>query len=144
MSDIDIAVSLLQSEEISIIFIKNKEVLYKSSYHGIRPFVDAINNCGSVLKGSSVADRIIGKASALLCIYTGVIHLYGSIISSDAMIILDHNKIPYKYGKAVQKITNRCGTDLCPFEKVVLGIDDPENAYRVINKIISGSNPINI
>src|SRR3972149_7455536 len=144
MSDIDIAVSLLQSKEISIIFIKNKKVLYKSTDHGIRPFIDAITNCGYVLNGSAVADRIVGKASALLCIYTGVIHLYGSIISSDAMIILDQYKIPYIYGNVVMKITNRSGTDLCPFEKAVQSINNPENAYQVINGIINGSNPINI
>lgn len=136
MRDLEIAQAMLQTEGLSLIFMKDGRVVYRSGQPGLKPLVDAIRICGRDLEGSSMADKIVGRAAALLAIYTQVSSIYASTLGSDAAQVLERHGVRYRYGQIVEWILNRAGTDLCPFEKSVSDTADPAEAYRRIVKIV--------
>ncbi len=118
MRNIDIAKSVLEKESMSIVMVKNQEVIYKSKDSGIKPLLFAYQNNLEELEGVSVADKVIGKAAALLLIEGNIHDLYAELISDGALEVLRDTDVKVIYGERVEKILNRDQTDLCPMEKL--------------------------
>lgn len=84
------------------------------------------------LKGFSAADKIIGKAAAMLFVKAGVKEVYGSVMSSSAAELLQKYNIPCSWGTLTDKIINRKGDGVCPMEQTVAGINDLTEAYEAL------------
>ena len=125
-------------EEHSLVVFKNGE---KSVYNGkgIRPLVDYLET--DDLEGAYVADKVIGKASALLLVYGGVKEVYTPLMSKPAKKVFKRNHIKYNADKVVDEIINRAGTDICPMEKKVRNIDDPKTAYEMFKEMFENFTP---
>ena len=80
-----------------------------------------------------LADKVIGKAAALLCLKAGIKIIYAGVISTPALEILKENCIPVGYGNEVTAIENRTKTGLCPMESLSRRVESPDVMY---NKII--------
>ncbi len=116
----------------SLIVVKdNRKTIYDG--RGIRPLINLIEQEG--FNGAFVADKVIGKASALLLVYGGAAEVYTPVISKPAVKIFKDNNIKYSADKTVDNVINREGTDLCPMEKKVKNIDNPEKAYLLFREI---------
>lgn len=108
--------------------------LYTSTKKGIAPIMDMLENNRAFFDGAIVADRVIGKAAAMLLIDSGALFIYGEMTSEHALKILDNAKksnpdFSYEVGKVVPYIINRAGDDMCPMEKTVLSLESPADAY---------------
>lgn len=68
------------------------------------------------LHGSTVADKVVGKAAASLMILAKVKDVYADVVSQIALDMMESNGIRITYGNLVPYIINRDGTDLCPLE----------------------------
>jgi hypothetical protein len=90
--------------------------------------------------GSTVGDRILGKASALLCVYTQVSNVYSPQATKTALAVLIRAGIPGQTDEMISYIKNRFGNDICPYEKMLLDIDSPEEAYNTLKKAVDKSN----
>lgn len=119
-------------DNCSCILFKNNKIIFKSFDSGIKPLVEAID----IMSGAIVADKIIGKAAALLCAYGEAKAVYGHIMSVAAQEIFVQNNIEYSYFESTEIINNRQGTDICPMEKLVLHIDSSKEAFDSISKLI--------
>ena len=119
----------LKDEKLSIITSNG----YKSSDNGIKPILLRINENRYFFKDLSVADKIIGKASAMLLVYSGVKEVNALVLSKSGKEILEKYKVKYSYEELVEYIINRKGDGMCPMEMTVKDIDDLENAYSALN-----------
>lgn len=128
--DLQLAKQRLKSLGISLSIVKDDSVLFESHDHGVRGLIDAILKWGSAMRGASVADSVIGRGAALLCLYSGVAEIYAVTLSKNALDALKENHTPFQYDLLVPRILNRSRTDICPFEKAVLGINDPQRAFE--------------
>lgn len=126
MKDIDKAKSLLKNDK-TLVFVKGDSII-DSSLSGIKPLINFLNE-GINLEGYSLADKIIGKAQAMLCVKAKIKEVYGKVVSKGGKRILDKYSIPYTYDVLTDEIINHQGTDICPMEKVVKDIEDIEKAY---------------
>ena len=99
---------------------------------GISPLVNAIE--GGDLSGYSAADTVVGKAAALLMVKAGIVCAYAVNISMSAKAVFEAHNIYYEFTTLADKIMNRENTDVCPMEKTVAQIDDPEQAYCAIKQ----------
>lgn len=104
---------------------------------GIKPVVDYLEKDN--FDGAFVADKVIGKASALLLVYGKVQEVYTPAISKPAVKVFEDNNVKYSADKIVDNIINRTGTDLCPMEKKVQNIDNPKKAYKLFRKLLKES-----
>jgi hypothetical protein len=131
----------LDKEELSVIIVSKSKVLYTSQVHGIAPLIDAIDRVGvDALRGSEVADRVIGKASALLICYFEAKKAFAKIMSVAGAEVLRSHAIDFFTEKSTKEIRNRNNSDICPFEKAVLQVDNPSEAYRLIKLQIGRKN----
>ncbi len=117
----------------SLQIYKNSELVFSSSKKGVRPHLDAIEEVGlTELKGSVMVDKIIGRAAALLILYVKAAESYALVISEGAKQLFDESGIHYGYRKQTENIKTENGVIYCPFEQMVQGIDEPEQAYHAI------------
>jgi hypothetical protein len=114
--------------------VVNGEREYTSKLSGVSPLLDIIKNAPEVLSGACVADKIVGKAAAVLFVYSGVKEVYAKTVSSYAILVLKKAGINLVYEKKVPFIKNRAGTDICPMEKLVLDIEDPKAGAAALLK----------
>jgi hypothetical protein len=77
----------------------------------------------------------VGRAAALLSVYSKIVAVYGVNMSDGALSIFKANGIHYEYGTLVARILNREKNDICPFDKAVLGIDDPSVALGRLKSV---------
>lgn len=131
--------NLLEKAKISIIkddcnlAVLKDDSSYFSSEHGIGTLLKLINESPSILKGSYTADSVVGKAAAFLMIKGEIKELYAQIISEHAADVLEKYNIPFSYGEIVPHIINRAGDGMCPMEQKVLNIDNPHDAYILLD-----------
>lgn len=113
------------------ICIVEKQYIILSDKRGIAPIVEFID-ANYNFSGDVVADQVVGKAAALLFVKEGFVAVYGKVMSEAGKKVLEDHNIRYEYGTLVPKIINRAGDDICPMEKAVMDIDDPEEAFKVL------------
>jgi len=134
MRDLDLAKQRLNEKNLSLVIVKNGKLLFETSSPGIRGFLSAIEEVGEDLSKSSVADKIAGRAVALLCAYSHVNEVFAVVLSKEALKVLREHNIKHEYEKLVSNILNAKGTDMCPFEKYALKIRDSTEAYEKLKR----------
>lgn len=133
--DLHLARALLMEKGATIVVVKNGRVLYIGYDHGLRDLYMIVRNKEVSLPGSSVADKVIGKAAAVILLSHAVKGVYATILSKSALELLKRRILKLEYEKLVPAIRGR-NEDLCPFEKLVLKIDDVKEAYRVLMRAL--------
>ena len=120
--------------EITFAAVLSDGILITSEKKGIAPMMALLEEDKDILKGAYVADRVIGRAAALLMEKAGVAAAFGELVSSHALKAFGKSGIPFTYGKEADYIINRTKTGMCPMEQTVLDIEDAEEAYEALRK----------
>jgi hypothetical protein len=81
-----------------------------------------------------IADKVIGKAAALLMVYAGVKEVFTPTISDPAVEVFEKHNVKITYDKVVERIINRTGDGLCPMESLCLNVENPEEAFDLIRR----------
>lgn len=115
--------------------LKKDDSILTSERTGIAPIMQWLEE-GIDLTGYEAADKIIGKAAAMLFTKAGVTSVYGEVMSEPARLFLKSKGIPYSYGTLTDKIINRAGNGMCPMEMTVLEINDVEEAYTALKETL--------
>ena len=123
MTPLERAIGLLRSSDYTCILCDRDRVL-TSKKTGIAPLLERCEDA-SELAGMEVADRIVGKAAAMLLTLFGVKAVYGEVMSKTALQFLTAHGIEAQYGTLVPMIINRKGDGMCPMEQTVAALDDP-------------------
>ena len=137
MKDITKAKTILESG-YTCVLVKGK-MSFTSKRNGIVPMVKFLND-GIDLEGFSVADKIVGKAVAMLFVLAEVKEMYAEVLSKTAISVLEANGIAYSYKILTDNIINRQGTGLCPMEETVQDIFDCKQAYEKIKVKLASLN----
>jgi len=136
LRDVELARKKLMAEVLSLVVVKQGRTLFTSSESGVRGLIEAIRECGSSLNGAALADRIVGKAAALLCAYAKISRVYACVMSRPGSAVLRRFLVPFEHRTLVRNILDRHRTGICPFEKLVLDVDSPNVAFTRINKCL--------
>lgn len=107
------------------------EVLYTSTERGVAPLIELIKDHGT-LEGFCAADKVVGKAAALLYIKMKVSRVHAKTASKSAVHIFKKYGVPFTYESRCEYIINRKGDGPCPMESAVSGTDSPEEAFYLI------------
>lgn len=131
MKDVLKAKELLKDEK-TLVFVKDDKI-FDSTLSGVKPLIGFLSD-GVDLNGFSLADKIVGKAQAMLAVKAGIVEVYAKIMSKAGEEILKKYNIPYSYDTLVDEIINRKGDDICPMEKTVKDINDLDEAYKALKE----------
>jgi len=123
----------LANSENNLMIFREDELVFQSQGRGIAPLIEAINTVGREdLAGVTTADRVVGKAAALLNLYMGAAEVHAGVISSGAKKLLSDHGVGYEFLEDTDVIKAKDGIVFCPFEKLVWDVSDPEEAYALI------------
>lgn len=129
-TDLKLARQRLLQKNLSLVISKNGSVLFETQASGISGLLEAIEKLGNKMAGASVADRIVGRAAALLLAYSGADAVFAFTISDSGIEVLGNHRIAYEFDERVPSILNLSKTDVCPFEKLAAKFSDPKKAYE--------------
>ena len=132
--DMDLAREILLKTDYSIVVIKNSKILTKRRGVGIRPILETIDELNNSIHDSVIGDRILGKASALLCRYAKAKGVYSPQATKTAIALLIMADIPSQIDQMVPYIKNRNGDGACPFEEMLKGVESPDEAYNILKE----------
>ena len=135
MNDLEAAKNQLYRKELTLAIVKNGEVLFETQSHRISGFLGAIEQFGDELEGASLADRVAGKAVALLCVYVNIKEVYAEVLSKKAKTVFEQNGVHHEWKELVDSILDLNKSDVCPFEKAADGVSDPKDAYRTFKAL---------
>ena len=126
----------LLDEGLSLIVIDENGRKFSSRKNGIKPLLDCLDSEEITLRGAQVADKVVGRAAALLFALSEIKSLYATVLSEKAIDILDSAGIDYAFGTLVPYIKNRDENGMCPIEQSVTDMADPTTARRVIEEAL--------
>lgn len=109
------------------------DTLHTSTSRGVAPLLALIDS-GTDVSGFSAADKVVGKATALLYRYLGVKAVYARVISRSAAEVL--KDIHLEFDRQVPFIQNREGTGRCPMELATENMNDPATALDAIRRTL--------
>ncbi len=135
MNETERAIALLRQGDYSCVFCDRDRVL-TDRRRGIAPILERIE-AGESLRGMAVADKIIGKAAALLLVCGGARSVYGEVMSEPAKALLEDAGVETACGTLVKAIRNRTDTDICPMEKAVAALKTPSEAPAVLRAALN-------
>ena len=116
-----------------LVIWRGGKVVFSSLSKGIRPHLEAINKLGrDGLRGTVMADKIVGRAAALLMLYSAPAEVHASVITTRAGELLEADHVKVYFLREVPTIKEADGHINCPFEAMVQGTCDPEEAYSAI------------
>lgn len=125
------AKEILTKNNCTFVAVKNHETR-TSALRGVAPIIKLIDEEPEFLNGACVADKVIGKAAAILLYKYGVKEIYTPLTSDHAIKYLSNKNIKFEYNEKTEYIINRTKTDMCPMEKTVLYTDDETEAEQLI------------
>ena len=126
--------NIMEANDLKLVVWKDGRTLARSKDRGIKPVYDVYKNSFKDLQGAFVADRVTGKAAAMLLTEGRISGLYSELISEPAARILEENSISYQYGKKVDYIMNRDQDGLCPIESISSKTDRVDELVEGIEK----------
>ncbi|MBQ4088109.1 MAG: DUF1893 domain-containing protein [Clostridia bacterium] len=127
-----IAITRIQNGTASCVVVKHNRIISSDSPRGIAHVI-ALHESGK-LKNAFVADKIVGKAAAMIFSLGGVKGCYGENVSESAVKWLKAHGIPFTYTNCSEYIVNRKGDGMCPMEETVLHMEDAEKALLALKQ----------
>ena len=109
--------------------------IYKRFDRGIWPLLTFWDE-GPSVSGFCAADKVVGKAAALLYCLLQVQEVYAPVISKPALEVLERHSIRVYYQVCTAAIQNRAGNGLCPMETATQAISDPRLAPALIREAL--------
>lgn len=132
--DLKIAAQLLEEEGQSLVVVRDGRLLFSSRLQGIQPLLDALDN--NVLPGSAVADKVIGRAAAMVTVLGQVNAVHSPLMSQEAVDVLSEAGILHCADKTVEQILNQEGTGPCPLEVATRFTVIPEKGVKAVRKLL--------
>lgn len=132
--DLKIAADLLGAESNSLVVVRDGRMLFSSRLPGIQPLLDALDS--NVLPGSAVADKVVGRAAAMIVTQGGVTSVHTPVMSQGAVEVLTDNGVLYCADTIVPGILNRDGTGPCPMEIATEYTVVPEKGVKAVRKLL--------
>ncbi|MBR2337762.1 MAG: DUF1893 domain-containing protein [Clostridia bacterium] len=126
------AKKLLSDECYTCAFLKDEKQFF-SKERGVKPLLQIIDEKKD-FSDFFVADKVVGKAAALLYVTIKIKEIFAFVISEPAIEILQKNGISVFYENLVPRIENRQKDGFCPMEESVLNCNSPKEAYFLIKE----------
>lgn len=133
---LELAKKTLIDGDYSCVVVKDGKVLHAVHGEGIHPIIELYTKYPLDMKDASVADKIIGRAAAVVYTLAGIKEIYCHVISAHGIDMLEKHGIYHRESRIVERIDNRTNTDMCPMEKASLKSDIPIEAYHHILSFI--------
>ena len=130
-TDLDLARALLiANRDATLVAVRGDEI-HVCHERGVKPLLKMIKE-GRSLRGFAVADKVVGKAPALLYAVLGPEAVFSPVMSWTGRAVLLASGIATSYDTLVRHIQNRAKTGQCPMDSSVTNVWEPYEAVGVL------------
>lgn len=133
-----LAESALRENAAACALVCKDGTVVHSEKSGVQPLLGWLGQAPDLLKDACIADKVVGKAAAMLMHYGGVNEVYAELISDAAVEYLEQAHIPYQFSEKAPYILNRPQTGMCPMEQKCMGLTSPDEAYVTLKNMVEG------
>ncbi len=130
-TDLDLARALLIAEKDATLVAVRGDDIHVCRERGVKPLLKMIKS-GCSLRGYAVADKVVGKAPALLYAVLGPDAVFSPVMSWTGRAVLLASGIATSYDTLVRHIQNRAKSGQCPMDSSVEGVWEPYEAVGVL------------
>ena len=132
-TDLDLARALLiANKDATLVAVRGDEIVVCRD-RGVKPLLKMVAE-GRSLKGFSVADKVVGKAPALLYAVLGPEAVFSPVMSWTGRAVLLAAGIFVSHDVLVPHISNRAKSGQCPMDESVTNIWEPYEAVGVLEE----------
>jgi len=103
---------------------QEQKIIFTSTERGIKPLIDSVH----LMRGAYLADKMLGKAAALICVHGGVLAVYANKMTLAAAEVFAEYGIIFEADEFIERVMNRDMTDLCPMERLGEQLHCPKQA----------------
>ena len=104
---------------------------------GISDLYGLLTEHPDLLRGASVADKVVGKGAAALLVLGGVREVHADVISTSALVLFEDTGISVRFAQEVPYIINRQGDGICPVETLCKKCVTAVQCLPFIKKFVS-------
>ena len=108
--------------------------VFTSRERGVKALVNLIDTDSALLRGASIADKVVGRAAAALMIRSGVSRVHSRVITSAAVAMLLAAGITVDFDTEVDMIANRTRTGRCPLDTLCAPLSHPAEMEAAIRR----------
>ncbi len=141
MSDLERAKQIFEKEQLSFVLVKAGRALATGYRDGVGELLAAVERLGTETQGASLADKVVGKAVAMVAADAGVRAIYSPLASEAAQGFLSPRGIELTAERVVPLIRNRRDDGPCPMERLTLPLDEPHEAVIALRRFIAARAP---
>ena len=131
------AKQMIREEKCSFVVIQKGRIVYQDKGNGVKPIMKLLDSQKELLRDAVIVDKLIGKAAALLLCLGEVKYVYGITMSEAGKAYLDQAGVAAACDKCIGMISNRKRDGICPLERAVSDIEDPQTAYDTLKETIA-------
>ena len=89
MRDLELPKLRLKEKNFTLVVARAGQIVFETRLHGIRGLLQAIEKLDKELVGCSVADKVVGRAAAMLCVYSQVAQVFAIILSREGKRVFE-------------------------------------------------------
>jgi uncharacterized protein DUF1893 len=134
MTDLELAKQIFHAEGLSFVLVKQGRALARGTHDGIGELLEAVEALGGGARGASLADKIVGKAVAMVAAHGGICAVYSPLASEAAQRVLLQHQIELQAGHLVPLILNRRNDGPCPMERLTMPLEQPQDAVAALKE----------
>ncbi len=136
MTDLELAKQSLLRDTLAFVIAKDGVILSTGTREGIAELLDGVDALGDSAHGAVLADRIVGKAVAMVARAARLRAVFGALASHAARDALARDDIPLEYATLVPLIRNQRDDGPCPLERLTQPIHDPAQAVAALRDFV--------
>ena len=129
-------IDILHDEGLTLVVKSADGNIRRFTQRGVKDLLMLVTERPDVLQGAIIADKAVGKAAAACMAVGNVRQVHADVMSEPALELLQKHGVKAGYGKLVDHIINRAGTDWCPMERLSRNEDNPAVIIQKIKEFI--------
>lgn len=131
-------VALKSCPDVTLSVVSADGELHTFDQRGVADLHTLLNECPGLLRGATVADRVVGRGAAALMCAGGVSQVYTDVISRAALETFAFGKdIKVDYDLITEYIINRKGDGPCPVEALTADTPRPADCLPIITEFLN-------
>lgn len=132
MNDLELAKRSLMENQLAFALAKNGVILKTGKRDGIGELIETVDSLGDQSIDASLADKIVGKAVAMVARKAGIRAVYSPLASIAARDALAQEHISLECDELVPLILNKRNDGPCPMERLTMPIAEPDTAVTAL------------
>jgi len=132
--DLKMAEKLLRQGALSFVLVKQGKVLANESRASVQTLAEFLAEHSEAVKGASLADKIVGRAVAILSVFYGIKGVFATLASRGAVKFLSDHEVYCDFDAQVPFILNMQGDGPCPIEKSLTHIETLDEGVGILRE----------